>query len=126
MTQEQYNALVARKVTRMKGSYDNAPPCDDSLLREKDLQEAICQYLNLRDIPFFRQRMDRRTTGTLGQPDFLCCIKGKFAAIECKVGPNVLTDEQKAVQERLLAAGGRYDVVHTLQEAIEAIQRNEP
>ena len=38
--------------------------------------------------------------GRAGIPDIICCVKGKFLAIECKAGKGTTT----ALQERELAA----------------------
>ena len=41
---------------------------------ERDLQKQIASLLSLKGIQFFSQRMDKRTRGKVGQPDFLFCI----------------------------------------------------
>src|SRR5688572_23373974 len=52
--------------------------------REKELQENIAALLRQRNIWFARQRMDKRATGTVGQPDFLCAVNGRPLAMEAK------------------------------------------
>src|SRR5258706_12228832 len=63
--------------------------------REKEIQESIAQYLRMREIPFHRARMDRKTTGPVGWPDFTFCYCGRFVALEVKSVDGDLTAEQE-------------------------------
>lgn len=74
---------------------------------EKQLQNNIAALLTERNITFFRQRMDRRTTGLKGQPDFLFAVNGRACAVECKTMDGKLTQEQKNVLIDLQADGWR-------------------
>ena len=49
--------------------------------------------------------------GRSGIPDFICCSKGKFMAIECKAGNGRLTALQTRELTRIDAAGGDTVVV---------------
>lgn len=90
---------------------------------ERKLQEHIAQYLRMRKIPFFRQRMDKRTTGTLGWPDFSFVLPGgKACFFECKVAGRKLTEEQEQVRQRLVAAGANYSIIYDLAQAIAAVK----
>lgn len=44
--------------------------------------------------------------GNSGVPDFLCCVNGKFFAIEAKAGKGKTTALQDAHIERIHSAGG--------------------
>lgn len=44
--------------------------------------------------------------GNSGVPDFLCCWRGRFLAIEAKAGGNVPTALQKSHLERIESCGG--------------------
>lgn len=44
--------------------------------------------------------------GNAGIPDFLCCHKGKFLAIEAKAGEGVLTALQRKELETIKRTGG--------------------
>jgi Holliday junction resolvase len=44
--------------------------------------------------------------GNSGVPDFLCCIKGKFLAIEAKAGKGIPTALQEKNLRDIKAAGG--------------------
>lgn len=65
--------------------------------REKELQQNIANLLSQRNITFFRQRMDKRTTGKVGQPDFLFAINGHACAVEVKTPEGQLTAVQKNI-----------------------------
>lgn len=85
---------------------------------EKQLQQQIADYLRLRGIPFYRSRMDKRTTNKRGQPDFLCCVArpiiGRFVAFECKLPGQHPTEEQQRELEAIRNAGGIAAVVYDL------------
>ena len=49
--------------------------------------------------------------GRSGIPDFICCFKGKFMAIECKAGVGKLTALQHRELQRIQDAGGECFVV---------------
>lgn len=85
-----------------------------NLKREKELQENIARLLTQRNICFFRQRMDRKTSGTIGWPDFTFAIRGLACAVECK-SPHggSLTQEQNSVLLELSRNGWRVLVCRT-------------
>ena len=44
--------------------------------------------------------------GRQGIPDIICCMDGKFVAIECKAGKGQLTELQGRELNKILNAGG--------------------
>lgn len=44
--------------------------------------------------------------GHMGIPDFICCYKGRFIAIETKAARGVLTDLQARTLQNISGAGG--------------------
>jgi Holliday junction resolvase len=50
--------------------------------------------------------------GRHGIPDFICCVKGKFFAVECKAGAGVTTALQARELARILDAGGTAFVIN--------------
>jgi hypothetical protein len=93
--------------------------------REKQLQENIANLLRQRNIWFMRQRMDRKTTGTLGAPDFLFAINGRACAFEVKAQGCCATPEQVACHESMRANGWFVSVVCSEREALDEIQQLE-
>lgn len=93
---------------------------------ERDLQRAIASLLNLRGIQFFWQRMDKRTRGTVGQPDFLFAVNQPFGACawECKIDKGQCSDEQKKMAVRLMSPpnGWRWSVVRSVDEALAILK----
>lgn len=65
--------------------------------------------------------------GNSGVPDFLCCVKGTFVAIEAKAGKGKTTALQDAHLERIKNSGGVAMVVNeqnigTLKQTLEEIR----
>jgi hypothetical protein len=89
--------------------------------KEKELQRQVWNHLNRNKIYFEDDRMDKRTSGRKGRADFRCCVEGLWLSLECKSETGTLTKEQASEAARLRASGGRFVVVFTLQDAIEAI-----
>jgi pantoate kinase len=50
--------------------------------------------------------------GNSGVPDFLCCVKGKFLAIEAKAGKGVPTALQEKNMRDIRVAGGEALVIN--------------
>lgn len=122
MTQAEVDAYNAKQLA----SSQTAEQYKLSLLKdEATLQDDIAQYLRLKEIPFFRQRMDKKTTGTVGWPDFSYVVKGRACFIECKMPGNELSAEQMGVSISLTLAGALYSVVHSLAEAVDAVHEAE-
>jgi pantoate kinase len=63
--------------------------------------------------------------GNAGVPDFLCCVKGRFLAIEAKAGKGVTTALQVKNLREVEAAGGVATVVneHSIDELSDFIRR---
>jgi hypothetical protein len=58
--------------------------------------------------------------GRSGVPDIVCCVKGKFVAIECKAGKNTATALQDREINRIRTAEGHAMVVN--EENIELLE----
>jgi pantoate kinase len=50
--------------------------------------------------------------GNSGVPDFLCCVRGKFLAIEAKAGKGTTTALQEAHIARIKECGGHAVVIN--------------
>lgn len=89
---------------------------------EKDLQRQIADWLRLHDIPFHAARMDRRTTGPVGWPDFTFALRpqgqryGVPVAIEVKLPGRKPDEEQQEVLRQLAGSGWAVAIVHSLDE----------
>ena len=58
--------------------------------------------------------------GTAGIPDIIVCHKGRFIALEAKVGKNKPTKLQAATIEQIRKAGGKAAVVYSVED-VQAI-----
>lgn len=54
-----------------------------------------------------------------GTPDLLACWQGDLIGVECKLPGEDATDEQKREGAKIVEAGGRFYVVHSLEELKE-------
>ena len=100
---------------------------DHAHVSEREIHRQIEQWLNSKGIVFRHDRMDRKTTGTVGWPDFTfagdmgsrgACPVG----IEVKAAGGTLSDEQRLLHDRMRLDGWRVFVVHSLQEMIEVLK----
>lgn len=90
--------------------------------REKELQENIAALLRQRDIWFDWKRMDKRSTATLGCPDFLFCVDGKACAFEVKLPAGVISGDQMRCHIAMLKNGWFVRVVRSETEALEQLE----
>lgn len=90
---------------------------------EKEIQEEIANYLRQRNIPFQRTRMDKKTTGTIGWPDFTFPFDGKFYGLEVKARGCGETTEQSYCLGMIRDCGGVAFVVHSVQEVVNLLLR---
>lgn len=60
--------------------------------------------------------------GRSGVPDFICCVRGKFLAIECKAGDARPTALQVREMDRITQAGGVSFVIN--ENLLSTLERN--
>lgn len=98
---------------------------------EKAMQAEIQAYCDLRGWPCYRNRMDRKSTGRPGTPDFAICVPmvnrgfyfGAFVAIECKMPGNKPSEEQLDELEKVALAFGFELVATSSKEAIDWLKK---
>ena len=100
---------------------------------EADIQRTILDYLALRGIFHYRNNSGAMVSeykgrkrfmrfGAAGSPDIVCVIGGRYVGIEVKRPGGKQSDDQKEFQARLEAAGGRYLVVHSVEQIHELLK----
>ena len=95
----------------------------DGVEREKDLHEQILAYCRSRGWIPFHARMDKPSTATIGQPDFLIWADGgREFAIECKSRTGKLSVEQMALRAQANRLGHKVYLVHSFREFVEVTQ----
>jgi hypothetical protein len=87
---------------------------------ERELQEGIAGYLRLKQVVFGQSRMDRRSSYTVGWPDFAFVVNGRACFLEVKRPGEKPTKEQQEIMAGLEQAGAFVRVVHSVAAAIEA------
>lgn len=85
-----------------------------ALKKEKELHDQIEQFLRLHGVTYRHDRMDRKTTGTVGWPDFTFVWRGIPIALECKLPSGLVTPEQAKVINGLTNDGWKVRVVYSL------------
>jgi len=101
-----------------------ASECRDRFQRgeEKKLQKVVADFLNLKEIYFEVDRMDKRTSGKPGRPDFRICYRGRWLAVECKAEGGVLSPEQRDTLEKVRKSGGVAIVAFGLDDVRTALR----
>lgn len=73
---------------------------------ERDIVAAIKKYLTSLGSDVFFWKEHGGPYGTSGIPDIICCYKGRFVGMECKLPGGRLTELQKRAISKINAAGG--------------------
>ena len=88
---------------------------------EKDIVVAIRRYLGTLGDDVFFWKEHGGQYGTAGIPDIIVCYKGRFIALEAKVGRNQPTRLQVATIDQIRRAGGIACVVRSVDEIKEIL-----
>jgi hypothetical protein len=85
---------------------------------ERELQKQLANYLRLLGLWFTQSRMDRRTSNTVGTPDFVFPYRGAAVYWEVKCPwSRALRPEQAKAREAILKQGGEWRLITCLAEA---------
>lgn len=82
---------------------------------EKELQQQIAAHLRRNGVPFFQQRTDKRSRGTVGWCDFTIPVNGKTIYIECKTWNGKLRPEQVEMARAFLVQGYSIHVIRSYE-----------
>ena len=100
---------------------------------EREVQNAICEYLKLRGLFFWRQntaptyQKDRQVYRKMpkfarkGVGDILLLHKGLFVCIECKSAVGRQSEPQKEFQEDVEKNGGLYIIARSVDDVIQGV-----
>ena len=102
-------------------------------LSERDIQKQIMDWLKLKRIFHYRQNSGAQLAsykgkqrffrfGYKGAPDIVCVINGQYVGLEVKTSAHEQSLAQVEFGVELERAGGKYFVVHSLDEAIECLK----
>ena len=84
---------------------------------ERDIVAAIKKYLASLGSDVFFWKEHGGPYGTSGIPDIICCYKGRFVGMECKLPGGRLTELQKRAISKINAAGGIARRVESVEDA---------
>ncbi len=93
-------------------------------MNEATLIQSIRKYLaTLPDCFFWKEHGGQY--GTAGIPDIIACYKGRFIALEAKVGKNKPTKLQAATIDKIRQADGTAAVVYSVEDVKAVISEME-
>ena len=84
---------------------------------ERDIVAAIKKYLASLGSDVFFWKEHGGPYGTSGIPDIICCYKGRFIGMECKLPGGRLTELQKRAIGKINRAGGIARRVESVEDA---------
>ena len=90
---------------------------------ERDIVTAIRKYLASLGSDVFFWKEHGSGYGTNGVPDIICCYKGRFLGLECKLPGGRLTKLQKRAIEKINRAGGVACRVESVEDVKRVIER---
>jgi len=90
---------------------------------ESDIVVDIKKYLKSLGSDIFFWKEHGGPYGTSGVPDIICCYKGRFLGMECKLPGGVLTELQKRAIDKINKAGGIARRVECVADAMEIIHQ---
>ncbi len=95
------------------------------MMLERDIVTAIKRYLVSLGADMFFWKEHGGPYGTSGIPDIICCYKGRFIGMECKLPNGQLTELQKRAISMINRAGGIARRVESVADAQAIIQQIE-
>ena len=90
---------------------------------ERDIVAAIKKYLFSLGADVFFWKEHGSPYGTSGVPDIICCYRGRFIGMECKLPGGRLTEMQKRVISKINRAGGIARRVESVDDAKAIIRQ---
>ena len=90
---------------------------------ERDIVTVIKRYLASLGSDVFFWKEHGSVYGTNGVPDIICCYKGRFLGLECKLPGGRLTKLQKRTIEKINRAGGVACLVESVEDVKRVIER---
>jgi hypothetical protein len=89
-------------------------------VKEKWVKQQVVKMLKERNVYYFFPIAGAYTS--IGVPDIVACIRGKFVGIECKAGSNRPTELQLRNLEAIRDNNGHAWVVN--EDDLETLERN--
>ena len=113
-----------RKEYENRFTMANSSRTEETEMNEAALIQIIRKYLATVPECFFWKEHGGQY-GTAGIPDIIVCYKGRFIALEAKVGRNTPTKLQAATIDKIRQAGGTAAVVYSVEDVRSVISETE-
>lgn len=85
-----------------------------------DLRRTVCRYLDIQGAYYLPILGGLGTRS--GSPDILCCLRGRFVAIELKVKRDKLRPKQVEQRRLIEQAGGLWIQARRLEDVQDALE----
>jgi hypothetical protein len=122
ITFEDYMVMQARLQKREVCKEFSQSVLADAVGREADLHDQILEVCKRKRWIAFHDRMDVKTTGNVGRPDFVILADGgRLFMVECKSKTGKLTPEQAGIQLWADNLGHDIRVVRSITEFMNVI-----
>lgn len=108
----------------MPSDYSVTSYAEEKQMNEAALIQKIRKYLATVPECFFWKEHGGQY-GTAGIPDIIVCHRGRFIALEAKVGKNTPTKLQAATIDKIRQAGGMAAVVYNVEDVQAVISETE-
>jgi hypothetical protein len=116
-TQEDYNRNLAKALAKSP-----QPKPADAVEDESELHEDIIRYCRSQGWAYVRSRMDKRSTSTVGAPDFVVYASGgRIFSFECKSRTGKLSTAQLAFRLQAEMNGHTVWIVYSIADFHAAI-----
>lgn len=113
---EQHIEAIEQKAKKKKRN--TAPTNELTKQVMKVIRESGGYAVRINTTGFYKEDLGKWINGTTtkGTSDIHACIFGKHLSLEIKVGSDTQSDDQKNIENAVLASGGVYLIVRTLEE----------
>jgi hypothetical protein len=92
---------------------------------EKKLQQLCASWLDVNQIYYETDRIDKKTSGKKGRADFRICVRGLWLSAETKAQKEKLSVDQVRQANCLINSGGRFILVYSLNDLVHHVRRLE-
>lgn len=107
----------------IRNNFEALKEMQETMTKEQDIQGAIIKYIQSIGGMAFKQNQIG-IYAQAGVPDLLCCVKGRFVAIEVKKPKKKPTAIQNAFIEAINKCGGLAFYATSVEEVKSTIENN--
>ncbi|OJW74282.1 VRR-NUC domain-containing protein [Spirosoma sp. 48-14] len=111
-----YPNVPASRIPRSKYTDRTANGLTTCVMAWLQLNGHFCARINTGGIYDEKLGKYRPSGATLGVPDIIACIRGRFVGLEIKIGADKLSQQQKDVARQIESSLGFFVVVYSFEQ----------